>query len=218
MTSPDAGPVDVPYGPDRPPPAGRDAAVGPVTQQVGAVAGSAYAVSGGDVHLIGDDPVTYPLRAWAPSRSGVDGDPARVAILHAWWAGTARFAARWLSGPRVDPAVHGLARYALAAGWQVLLAVPEATVTPDVEPVVVAPSAPGVLLVVDSAHRWPLSHLTALLGSQLLHRPDIPARVLFLASTPDRWPTVRAALANHVVEVSGQDTGAADPPGPSTGR
>ena len=53
--------------------------------------------------------------------------------------------------------------------------------------------AAGVLLIVDYADRWPLTHLTWLFSNALLHQTGVPTRVLLIARSADAWPAVRAA-------------------------
>lgn len=63
-------------------------------------------------------------------------------------------------------------------------------------------SAPGLLLLVDYADRWPLSHLVLLLGNRLLNRTSIPVRVLFLARTDAIWQALTAALDENLTRMS----------------
>ncbi|GAA2815194.1 hypothetical protein [Nonomuraea dietziae] len=64
--------------------------------------------------------------------------------------------------------------------------------------------ATGLLLIVDYADQWPLTHLTWLFSNALLHRSPVPVRVLLLARSADAWPAVRAGLAPLMVEASTQ--------------
>ncbi len=197
-------------------------------QNIIAVAGAAYGVIGADLHIFGDGTPVYLLQRWAsappPDRSWLRQSPSRMLNarhevvpftsraaeledLHRWRRQGARLSARWLHGQGGQGKTRLAARFAeetRADGWLVVRAVHGlGTVLP-------APSAEdldprghaGVLLVVDYADRWPLSHLTWLFSNALLHRPGLPTRILLLARSADTWPAIRATLANHQADHS----------------
>jgi len=84
----------------------------------------------------------------------------------------------------------------MQAGWKVVAATdgPGSALEPGGSQDLRPGSAPGCLVIVDDADRWPLSHLTWLLSNTLFHQAA-PARVLLLARTDDAWPRLRAAVA-----------------------
>ncbi|SBT40997.1 tetratricopeptide repeat protein [Micromonospora narathiwatensis] len=196
-------------------------------QSIAAVAGAAYGVIGADLHIFGDGTPVYLLQRW-PSETAV-ADPAwlrqspsrmlnarhevvpfcgRAAereTLHRWRRSPTRLSAHWLYGPGGQGKTRLAARFAEEArtdGWLVVQALHGlGTVLPapsreDLDPAQHA----GVLLVVDYADRWPLSHLTWLFSNSLLHRRDVPARILLIARSAEQWPAIRATLANHMAD------------------
>ncbi|WP_433796794.1 tetratricopeptide repeat protein [Actinoplanes sp. CA-252034] len=131
------------------------------------------------------------------------------AELRAWCDLDTRSAARWLHGPGGQGKTRLAARLAAdcrAAGWSVV------TATPGVGTVLPPPGsqdlrtdgAAGLLLIVDYAELWPLSHLAWLFSNALLHRDALPTRVLLQARTADAWPAVRGILANDRTHTSAQ--------------
>ncbi|WP_203856050.1 hypothetical protein [Plantactinospora mayteni] len=54
--------------------------------------------------------------------------------------------------------------------------------------------ARGLLMLVDYADRWPLTHLTWLFSNKVLNQ-DVPVRILLLARNEHVWPALRHALA-----------------------
>jgi tetratricopeptide (TPR) repeat protein len=194
-------------------------------QNVSAVAGAAYGVIGADLHIFGDGTPVYLLQRWPAEAPAADpawlrqspsrmlnarhevvpftGREAEREALHRWRRSPTRLSAHWLYGPGGQGKTRLAARFAeesRADGWLVVRAVHGlGTVLPapgqeDLDPAGHA----GVLLVVDYADRWPLSHLTWLFSNALLHRPDVPARILLVARSADQWPAIRATLANHM--------------------
>ena len=70
----------------------------------------------------------------------------------------------------------------------------------------------GTLLVVTGADHWPPSHIAWLLSNRILFQ-DAPARVLLAAASDERWPAVRASLANMQAGTSSQRLDLDGPPG-----
>ena len=197
-------------------------------QDVRAVDGFAYGVVGADLHVFQDRGPVYLLRrhspavapdasswlAQQPSRLldarhavvGFTGRERELGGMAGWRDGPARLAGCWLHAPggqgktRLAGEVAGRSA---EAGWRVVTAVHGAGVvhpppgSQDLRP----DGACGVLLVVDYADRWPLSHLTWLLSNALLHR-DLPARLLLIARTAHGWPAVRGVLTAVGAEAS----------------
>ncbi|MFD7395665.1 hypothetical protein ACFV60_11555 [Streptomyces virginiae] len=124
--------------------------------------------------------------------------------------------AMWLHGPGGQGKTRladEFARLSTAAGWQVVDAVhgPGSVLPVPGSTDLRMPEAVGLLVIVDYADRWPLSHLTLLLSNAVLRR-DRPARVLFIARSAHSWPAIRTLLE----DLNGQ---AADLPlGPLPGR
>ncbi|WP_158854632.1 hypothetical protein [Saccharothrix deserti] len=187
--------------------------------------GFALGVVGGDVHRFADGVPVYVLRPWErkptppaewlrepPSRMldarwavcPFTGRVAELAGLRAWLESGAGFGARWLHGVAGSGKTRLAAECAAdarAAGWKVLVAVngPGAVLAPE-------NSSPtdlrhdghvGVLVLVDYADRWPLSHLGLLLGNRALAPVDVPVRVLFVAREAGLAATVRELLAER---------------------
>ncbi|MEV3988834.1 tetratricopeptide repeat protein [Streptomyces sp. NPDC049837] len=197
-------------------------------QSVRAESGFAYGVVGADVHVFGDGVPVYLLQRWAPAHTPDDGflrevpsrmlnarfrvveftgRAAELASLRRWRDDGARLAVRWLHAPGGQGKTRLAERFAEEAagdGWLVVTAAhgPGTVLPPpgsqDLRAGAGAGPEPGTLLIVDYADRWPLSHLSLLLGNTLLDRPDgRGARVLLLARGDDAWPGVRAALADR---------------------
>jgi tetratricopeptide (TPR) repeat protein len=74
-----------------------------------------------------------------------------------------------------------------------------------------------LLVLVDYADRWPLTHLTWLFSNSLLLQLGVPTRVLLIARTADTWPAVKGALDKLQASTSWQPLDPlADGPGPRT--
>ncbi|MFJ4190475.1 tetratricopeptide repeat protein [Kitasatospora sp. NPDC089509] len=201
-----------------------------VEQRITVAAGYGYGVVGADLHVFGDGLPLYLLENYRPAGRE---DPDRLAELPSrmldarfavvaftgragelrqleqWRDGRPRLVLRWLHAPggqgKTRLARH-FAQESLAAGWKVLTAVhgPGSVLTPGRSEDLRPDGSAGLLLIVDYADRWPQSHLTWLLSNALLHRPEVPTRVLLLARTLDPWPPLRAALAERRAELSSQ--------------
>ncbi|MFD7934591.1 tetratricopeptide repeat protein [Streptomyces sp. NPDC059755] len=208
-------------------------------QNVTAVSGFAYGAIGADIHVFGDGSPVYLLQNWQPA---VPADPAwlrelpsrmlnsrfevvpftgretELSELRAWRDGGPRLAARWIHAPGGQGKTRLAARFAdetRDGGWRVVTAVhgPGSVQPPPGSQDLTLDGHGGVLLVVDYADRWPLTHLTWLFSNALLHQ-DLPARILLLARTADAWPAVRASLANHRATASSRALDA-PPDGPA---
>ncbi|MGA5424929.1 hypothetical protein [Streptomyces lavendulocolor] len=191
-------------------------------QHVTAHAGFAYGVIGADLHVFGDGSPVYLLHDWRPAPAAdpdwlrelpsrmlnarfevvpFTGREAELAELRAWRDEGPRLAVRWMHAPGGQGKTRLAARFAeetQGTGWRVITAVHgsgSVQPPPGSEDVTVDGHA-GVLLVVDYADRWPLTHLTWLLRNAVLHRPGVRTRVLLLARTADAWPAVRSAFRN----------------------
>lgn len=202
----------------------------PHHQVVRAVNGFAYGCVGADIHIFGDGVPLYVLRTWQPPDQP---DPewlrelpsrmlnARFAVvdftgrdeeldsLRRWRAEDARLSVRWLHAPGgqgKSRLAAQLARESLDLGWTVATAThgPGSVLPPPGSQDLRTEPGAGVLLVVDYADRWPVTHLTWLFSNAMLHRPAGRARVLLLARGLDSWPAVRAALANLQASTSAQ--------------
>lgn len=198
-------------------------------QHVTAHSGYAYGVIGADIHVFGDGSPVYLLQNWRrapaadpewlrelPSRMlnarfevvPFTGRDAELAALCAWRDQGPRLAVRWMYAPGGQGKTRLAARFADATqdeGWRVAAAThgPGSVQPPPGSQDLTTEGRDGVLLVVDYADRWPLTHLTWLFSNALLHRPGVRARVLLLARTADAWPAVRASLANLQAGTSG---------------
>ncbi|GAA2439621.1 tetratricopeptide repeat protein [Streptomyces macrosporus] len=188
-------------------------------QEVRAEAGYAYGAMGADIHVFGDGTPMYLLfehrrvigldAGWLraqPSRM-LDaraevvefvGREAELQSLVDWRDAGRSLAVRWLHGEGGQGKTRLAAQLAAAsqkAGWKVVDAVhgtethPPAADSQDLR----LDGCAGILLLVDYADRWPVSHLSWLFHNRLL-RQGVPARVLLLARSAGGWPAVRGRL------------------------
>lgn len=192
----------------------------PPRQVFHVTSGHVYGAIGADLHVYRDRGPVYVLapyrsRAVAPERVPLSqpsrllnaryevvaftGRQRELAKLADWRDGTdARLALTWLHGPGGQGKSRLAAQFAAesaAANWRVVTATHGAgAVVAGVggDDLSVAGAA-GVLLLVDYADRWPVSHLTLLLSNQLLHH-DVPTRVLLLARGVSAWPALCGAV------------------------
>ena len=209
-------------------------------QNVTAEEGYAYGVIGADMHVLGNGVPLYVLENYLRPRAAdslwLRESPsrmlsARFAVvdftgreserddLLEWCQSGSRFAVRWLHAPGGQGKTRlagWVAEELIHAGWKVVTAthgpsaIPPQPGSQDMR----LAGAPGVLLIVDYADRWPLSHLVWLLRNALLHHPSIPARVLLLARTAIAWPALRQKLENFQASTSQQFLGSLpDEPG-----
>jgi tetratricopeptide (TPR) repeat protein len=198
-------------------------------QNVTAVDGFAYGVIGADLHVFPDRGPVYLLAEHHPEQEPDSGwlvaQPSRMldaryavvdftgrsteqAELTAWLYTGSRLAARWLHAPGGQGKTRlaaELAFGAAAAGWKVAVATygPGTVHRPPGSQDLRLDDAAGVLLLVDYADRWPLTHLTWLFSNALLHR-QVPARMLLLARSARPWPALRSTLLDRQADVSDQ--------------
>ena len=193
-----------------------------IQQTVRAEGGYAYGVVGADLHVFQDAGPVYQLAdhhprpqddgtaEWLLSSPAACSPPATRSFdftgrdqeqrdLKAWRdTADRRIAARWLHAPGGAGKTRLAAEFAAssaAEGWKVVTVVHgRGVIIPPPQSVDLRlADATGVLLVVDYADRWPLSHLTWLFSNALLHH-QLPTRLLLLARSAQPWPPVRSAL------------------------
>lgn len=194
-----------------------------IEQVVTATAGFAYGVIGASVHVFGTGVPLYVLENWRPppptdpaflrempsrmlnARFAVvdfTGRERELADLRSWRDQGPRLAVRWLHAPGgqgKSRLATEFARTSHSDGWKVVTAThgPGAVLPPPGSQDLRTHGTEGLLLIVDYADRWPLTHLTWLFSNALLHRSEVRTRVLLLARSADAWPAVRASLAHH---------------------
>ncbi|ORT56407.1 tetratricopeptide repeat-containing protein [Streptomyces sp. CB03238] len=222
-----------------PPPA--PAAEAAVHQTIRVESGFGYGVVGADLHVFPDRGPVYLLgerpTAPAPDDTWLLHQPSRMlnaryrlvdftgrererAELAAWRdAPGPRLSATWLHGP----GGHGKSRLAdefaaesAAAGWKVVTATHGPGAVLDTSQESGADLRPhgarGLLLMVDYADRWPVSHLTWLFSNRLLAR-SLPTRLLLLARSATAWPAVRSALEDVMAGTRDQELSPLGAPG-----
>lgn len=190
-------------------------------QVVRATGGFAYGVVGADLHVFTGRGPVYLLTEYrsdqAEQNAGrllaqpgrlldvrhqiVDftGRHEELAELTAWRDRRGdRLAVRWLHAPGGQGKTRLAMRFSAdcaAAGWKTVVARhgPGAILPPPGSQDMRLGDAAGLLLAVDYADRWPVSHLTWLFSNALLHR-EVPTRVLLLARSSVPWPAIRAEL------------------------
>jgi tetratricopeptide (TPR) repeat protein len=200
-----------------------------LVQNVTAVDGFAYGVIGADLHVFPDRGPVYLLAEYRPAQEPdsewLVAQPSRMlnaryavvnftgrrteqAGLAAWLHSGSGLAARWLHAPGGQGKTRLAAELAVqsaAAGWKVAVATHGAGTVhaPAGSQDLRTDGAAGLLLLVDYADRWPLTHLTWLFSNALFHR-QVPARLLLLARTAQPWPALRSAMEDHQADVSDQ--------------
>lgn len=201
-----------------------------VVQTVTATAGFAYGVIGADIHVQGDGTPLYVLENYScpavidpnwlrelPSRMlsarftvvRFTGRESEQDQLRNWSQTGLRLAARWLHAPGGQGKTRLAARVAeelIDAGWKVVTVThgPGAILPPPGSQDMRLGKAPGLLLIIDYADRWPLAHLTQLFSNALLHQSATPTRVLLLARSADAWSGVCHELGKHQAGTSRQ--------------
>ncbi|MFI6085005.1 tetratricopeptide repeat protein [Streptomyces sp. NPDC051217] len=182
--------------------------------------GFAYGVVNGDMHVFTHGGPVYLLFEYrspdVARGSGVPAQPSsmldarsqvvaftgraeELSRLSAWRDHDGkRLAASWLHGPGGQGKTRLAAQFAsesAAAGWKVVTvthgpgAVPPSPGSQDMSP----GDAAGLLLIVDYADRWPLTHLTWLFSNRLFWE-RVPTRLLLLARSANSWSPVRSTL------------------------
>ncbi|MGP8297762.1 tetratricopeptide repeat protein [Streptomyces inhibens] len=189
--------------------------------------GFGYGVIGADLHVFADRGPVYLLAEHRPppvelDRAWLTTQPSRLlnaryqivdftgrtrerAELADWRdGGGPRVSAMWLHGTGGQGKSRLAAEFAAdstAAGWKVVTAThgPGAVLPQPGSQDLRLIGATGVLLIVDYADRWPVSHLTWLFSNKLLDG-TVPTRLLLLARSTTQWPAVRAALEDLTAE------------------
>ncbi|MFG3245210.1 hypothetical protein [Streptomyces sp. NPDC048187] len=212
-----------------------DNGIGPDNEQNFTVypGGFGYGVVGGDMAVFKDGPPVYDLQKWRPpsvpdaawlsmlpsrmlnARHRVvpfTGRAPELSSLERWRDhGGPRLSVLWLHAPggqgKTRLSLEFAARTA-ALGWQVATAVHgPGVVTPSPGSEDLSGKAPGVLLFVDYADRWPLTTLVFLLGNSLLNRTGVRTRVLLTARSSAVLPLLRAELDNIEADLVEQELG-----------
>jgi tetratricopeptide (TPR) repeat protein len=211
-------------------PQGNTNSVAAAAQHVTANAGFAYGVIGADIHVLGDGTPLYVLESYRgpppadsewlrelPSRML----NARLAVvdftardgerdeLSRWCHAGPRLAARWLHAPGGQGKTRlaaWLAQELTSMGWKVVTVShgPGSVLPPPGSQDMRLSGAEGLLMIIDYADRWPLTHLNWLFSNALLWQTMIPARVMLIARTAYAWPAVRRSLDGHQAAVSQQ--------------
>lgn len=127
--------------------------------------------------------------------------------LRRWRDAAGQLSVLWLHGTDAMRRVRMTDRFVAesrALGWQVVSVAhdPGAAVPEKGGQHLRLDQSIEVLLIVDGADRWPLTHLTWLLSNSMLHRSDRSVRVVLLAATLDGWPAIRGALANRMASTA----------------
>jgi tetratricopeptide (TPR) repeat protein len=202
-------------------------------QDLTVVSGYAYGVIGADLHVFADGVPLYLLANWqgadTAERSWLREVPSRMlnarfavvdftgrederARLRRWREDGPRLAVHWLQAPGGTGKTRLAARFAAesaAARWKVVTAIRgPGTVLPELPSQDLRPGeAAGLLLIVDYADQWPLTHLATLLSNPLFAQSEVRTRVLLLARTADAWERVRAQLSIGTFAASSQFLG-----------
>ncbi|GAB4051452.1 tetratricopeptide repeat-containing protein [Catellatospora paridis] len=189
-----------------------------VTQVVTVENGFGYGLIGADLHVFQDRGPVYVLTSHRPAPppdpAGLSEQPSRLlnarhrvvpfsgrddelARLRRWRDGRG-MSAMWLHGPGGAGKTRLAAEFAdmsAAAGWKVVDARhgPGAVIPPPGSQDLTLDNAAGLLMVVDYADRWPLTHLAWLMSNAILHR-GVPTRLLLLARSAYTWQAVRSLV------------------------
>jgi hypothetical protein len=178
-------------------------------QRIHVESGTAYGVIGADLHVWGDGTPLYLLENWRNMATEPTDRASDLDKLHQWRRDDARFAVRWLYGPRGIGKTRLAAAFAAessAGNWKVIVAVPGPGTVPEGQDLRLG-EVGGVLLIVDRVDRWPASHLALLLTNALFRqRPDgrTRIRILLIATTADDWPRLRHKLSGEQPATSSQ--------------
>jgi hypothetical protein len=190
--------------------------------------GYGYGVIGADLHVFRDRGPVYLLTEFRPREEPrtdlVPEQPSRLlnaryqvvdftgrgrelAHLTAWRdTSPPQLAARLLHGPGGQGKTRLAAQFAersAAAGWKVVTAIhgpSSARPSPGSQDLSLD-SATGLVLILDYADRWPLSHLDWLFSNALFHQP-LPTRLLLLGRSAQSWPGISASLEDLGADTS----------------
>ncbi|WLQ67602.1 tetratricopeptide repeat protein [Streptomyces glycanivorans] len=183
---------------------------------------------GADIHVFGDGMPLYLLENWRQARATdpeflqelpsrmlnarfavVDftGRGEELADLYRWREDAPRLAVRWLHAPGGAGKTRLAGQFAqdsVAEGWKVVTAThgPGSVLPPPGSQDLRLDGTTGLLLIIDYADRWPLTHLTWLFSNALFHQSAVRTRVLLVARSTDGWPALRASLANEQADTS----------------
>ena len=207
----------------------QSAGIDHAVQRISVESGYGYGVVGADLHILGDGRPLYVLTNYAspkmPDRSWLRQLPSRMlnaqhavvpftgreielASLIDWATAGPRLAAQWVYGPGgrgKTRLAHKVAEQLRAVGWKVIVATQGTGAVlplPGSEDLRIGDST-GVLLIVDYADRWPLSHLGWLLSNSILGHL-VKTRVLLLARAGTSWPAVRSLIETRQAETSAE--------------
>ncbi|MFI6009129.1 tetratricopeptide repeat protein [Streptomyces sp. NPDC051243] len=202
----------------------------PPRQVISAVNGFAYGAQGADIHVFGDGTPLYLLQNWKPPAAldrtwlrelpsrmlnarfqvvGFTGRNEELDQLRQWRDDGPQLSARLLHAPGGQGKTRladRLAEDSTAGNWKTVTALqgPGTVFPPPGSQDLRLDGTAGLLLIVDYADQWPLTHLIWLLSNALLHQTGVRTRILLLARTTNDWPRVRAALANLQAATSSQ--------------
>ncbi|GIF51113.1 tetratricopeptide repeat protein [Asanoa ferruginea] len=189
-----------------------------VTQVVNVESGYGYGLIGADMHVFQDRGPVYVLTrrlpavpkepSWLPDQPSrllnarhrivpFTGRESELARLTGWRSGTG-LSALLLHGPGGAGKTRLAAEFAdasAAVGWKVVDARhgPGSVSPPPGSQDLTLDGVAGLLMVVDYADRWPLTHLAWLLSNAVLHRA-VPTRLLLLARSPYAARAIRSAI------------------------
>ena len=199
-------------------------------QVISVESGIAYEMVGADMHVFADGVPVYLLANWhgddqadpswlreMPSRMlnarfavvGFTGRQEELAQLLKWRQAGPRLTVRWLYAPGGTGKTRLAAQFgaeSAASNWKVVTAIRgPGTILPELPSQDLRPGdAEGLLLIVDYADQWPLTHLATLLSNRLFGQSEVKTRVLLLARTEDAWERVRRQVAAEPLAASSQ--------------
>jgi hypothetical protein len=130
------------------------------------------------------------------------GRESELAALASWRdSSEARLAAMWIRAPGGQGKTRLAARFAelsAAAGWKVVTAshLSGSVIPSPGSQGLRLVGAAGLLMIIDYADRWPLSHLTWLFSNALLHK-QLPTRILLVGRAGSAWSAIRSALTEQ---------------------
>jgi Tetratricopeptide repeat len=202
-------------------------------QTISVESGIGYGMVGADMHVFADGVPVYLLANWhgaeqadpswlreMPSRMlnarfavvGFTGRQEELAQLRKWRQAGPRLTVRWLHAPGGTGKTRLAAQFgaeSAASNWKVVTAIRgPGTILPELPSQDLRPgNADGLLLIVDYADQWPLTHLATLLSNRLFGWSEVRTRVLLLARTEDAWERVRGQIAAEPLASSSQHLG-----------